>query len=100
MAVTIMIFVIVVVLSLLLLDSHGHEVVKRQEGGAGRGPESREVTPGSGVYAFTTTPSSHISMFIITSDGVMVIDPMSRNQAEQMLVEIRKITSAPIKYEG
>jgi len=36
-------------------------------------PESREVEPG--VYAFTVT-GAYISMYVITSDGVMVIDPI------------------------
>ena len=82
----------------LLLFCHvsGHSLVKRQEGdGGGRVPESREVAPN--VYSFTSD-GFVISMFMITSEGVMVIDPMNVDHSEKMLAEIRKITDAPIRY--
>lgn len=96
MAATVKTAVSVILLS-LLPGTLGHGIVKRQEEGNGQGPEAREVTPGSGVYAYTTG-GAYISMFIITTDGLMVIDPMNKGHSEQMLVEIRKITNAPIKY--
>ena len=37
-------------------------------------------------------------MFIVTKEGVMVIDPMNAKHARNMLTEIRNITDAPIKY--
>ena len=37
-------------------------------------------------------------MFIVTDDGVMVIDPMNTNHSQGMLGEIRKVTDAPITY--
>ena len=80
---------------LLICNVCGHSLVKRQEGDIGRVPESREVAPN--VYSFTADGFS-ISMFMITSEGVMVIDPMNVYQSETMLAEIRKITDAPIKY--
>ena len=49
------------------------------------------------MYAFTDNGISH-SMFIVTKEGVMVIDPMNDKHAKNMLVEIRNITDAPIKY--
>ena len=52
-------------------------------------PESREIEPG--VFAFTVN-GAYISMFIITSDGVAVIDPMSKDHSEAMLAEIRTKT--------
>ena len=42
-----------------------HHLVKRQEEGTGRGPEAREVTPGSGIYAYTTG-GVYISLFVVT----------------------------------
>ena len=42
-------------------------LVKRQEEGSGRGPEAREVTPGSGIYAYTTG-GVYISLFVVTED--------------------------------
>ena len=56
---------------------------------------SKEVAPG--VFSFTSS-GFIISLFIVTRDGVMVIDPMKVEHAQAMLEEIRKITQAPIKY--
>ena len=71
-----------------------HTLVKRQ-GFFLRQPEAREVAPD--VYSFTDNGISH-SMFIVTKEGVMVIDPMNAKHARNMLTEIRNITDAPIKY--
>ena len=51
-----------------------------------------------GVYKFRY--QGHNSMFIVTPAGVIVTDPISlrRPAAQAYLAEIRKITSAPIKY--
>ena len=81
------------IISSLTLQLNGHSLVKRQEGGGAALPP-REVAPG--VYSFLT--GFAVSMFIITDDGVMVIDPMNFPHAEKMLAEIRKITDAPIRY--
>ena len=81
------------IISSLTLQLNGHSLVKRQEGGGAALPP-REVAPG--VYSFLT--GFAVSMFIITDDGVMVIDPMNVPHAEKMLAEIRKITDAPIRY--
>ena len=87
---------ILVVSLLLACNVSGHSLVKRQEGdGGGRVPESREVAPN--VYSFTSD-GFVISMFMITSEGVMVIDPMNVDHSEKMLAEIREITDAPIRY--
>ena len=67
-------------------------------GGGGwnpRKPETREVAPN--VYSFTST-GFIVSMFMVTSEGVIVIDPMKPEHAEAMLTSIRNITDAPIKY--
>ena len=49
------------------------------------------------MFSFTSS-GFIISLFIVTRDGVMVIDPMKVEHAQAMLEEIRKITQAPIKY--
>ena len=85
---------LVLVASLPLILSHS--VVKRQEEGAGfQGPASRLIE--EGIYSFSLN-GAWISMFIITSDGVMVIDPMNVEHSKAMLQEIRKFTDLPIRY--
>ena len=56
---------------------------------------SKEVSPG--VFSFTSS-GFIISLFIVTEDGVMVVDPIQLKHAQAMLEEIRRITQAPIKY--
>ena len=48
------------------------------------------------VYRFSY--NNHRSLFIATTDGVLVTDPQSPEAAERYLEEIRKITDAPIRY--
>ena len=48
------------------------------------------------VYRFSY--NNHRSLFIATTDGVLVTDPQSTEAAERYLEEIRKITDAPIRY--
>lgn len=52
-----------------------------------------------GVYVFRY--QNHQAIFIVTPDGVIVTDPISYTRpqaAKAYLDEIRKVTSAPIKY--
>lgn len=52
-----------------------------------------------GVYKFRY--GGHNSMFLVTSQGVIVTDPISLRRPEAArayLAEIRKITPAPIRY--
>jgi glyoxylase-like metal-dependent hydrolase (beta-lactamase superfamily II) len=52
-----------------------------------------------GVYQFRY--GGHNSMFIVTPEGVIVTDPISLRRpeaAQAYMAEIRKITSAPIRY--
>ena len=48
------------------------------------------------VYRFSY--NNHRSLFIATTEGVLVTDPQSPEAAERYLEEIRKITDAPIRY--
>jgi glyoxylase-like metal-dependent hydrolase (beta-lactamase superfamily II) len=48
------------------------------------------------VYTFRNM--FHRTWFMVTSDGVIVADPISEGAAKAMLAEIRKITDKPVKY--
>ena len=59
--------------------------------------ETRKIT--ENVYIFRYV--GHQSMFVVTPDGVIATDPIGylRPQAvTTYIAEIRKVTSAPIKY--
>jgi glyoxylase-like metal-dependent hydrolase (beta-lactamase superfamily II) len=49
-----------------------------------------------GVYIFAY--QGYQSMFVIAPEGVLVTDPISPTTAPLYLAEIRKLTSAPIRY--
>ena len=48
-----------------------------------------------GVYSFASG-GSYFSMFIVTGDGVIVIEPIRTEHSKQMLEAIQNITSEPI----
>lgn len=61
--------------------------------------ETRKVDGTDNVYIFRA--QNHQAMFVVTQDGVIVTDPISYarpDAATVYLAEIRKITSAPIRY--
>ena len=60
--------------------------------------ETAKIT--DGVYAFNlgAVELPYTSMFVVTGNGVMVIDPINSDSATALLQEIRKITDEPIKY--
>jgi glyoxylase-like metal-dependent hydrolase (beta-lactamase superfamily II) len=61
--------------------------------------EARKVDGTDNVYIFRN--QNHQSIFIVTSDGVIVTDPVGYGRPQggaQYLAEIRKITQAPIRY--
>ncbi len=47
---------------------------------------------------FLYTYNTHRSLFVVTDDGVLATDPQSPEAAERYLQEIRKRTSAPVRY--
>lgn len=51
---------------------------------------------GDGLYTFRYGYTRNI--FIVTSDGVIVTDPISRRAAEQMRDAIREVTDQPVRY--
>jgi glyoxylase-like metal-dependent hydrolase (beta-lactamase superfamily II) len=56
--------------------------------------DTTEVAPG--VYSFRY--QFHRNMFVVTDDGVVATDPISKDAATALLGEIRKRTDKPIKY--
>jgi len=60
-----------------------------------RQPETREVA--NCVFSFTSN-GGIISLFMVTYEGVMVIDPFTEEHSKLMLEAIRNITDAPIVY--
>ena len=57
----------------------------------------REITQVSdGVYRFQNR--FHMSMFVVTGAGVVVIDPINSQAAKWLGVEIAKITDQPITH--
>jgi len=64
--------------------------------GQNTGYESKKVA--DGVYSFGGGPYAYYTMFVVTSEGVIVTDPVNSDLASAMMTEIRKITDKPIKY--
>ena len=50
-----------------------------------------------GVFSFTSA-SGYVSMFVLTGEGVLVIEPVSSQHSMLMVEEITSITTEPIKY--
>ena len=61
--------------------------------------QTTKVEGTDGVYIFRN--GNHQSIFIVTPDGVIATDPVAYGRPQggaQYVAEIRKVTSAPIKY--
>jgi glyoxylase-like metal-dependent hydrolase (beta-lactamase superfamily II) len=66
---------------------------------APQGPQIEVTRITDNVYTFRNQNS--LSMFIVTSEGVIVTDPVGYGRPQggaQYLAEIRKLTQAPIRY--
>ena len=50
-----------------------------------------------GVYSFTPD-GTYISMFIVTGDGVIAIEPVNTQHSKAMLQAIQNVTAEPVKY--
>ncbi len=51
---------------------------------------------GAGVYLFVYRGTN--GLFMVTDEGVIVVDPISEEAAPKFLAAIRAVTDAPIKY--
>jgi len=61
-----------------------------------QGPTYRNI--GQGVYTFAGDGLLYTSVFVVTTDGVVVLDPMSTTHATQMLAAIREVSDQPVSY--
>ena len=50
-----------------------------------------------GIYAYSPG-DGYISMFVVTSDGVVAVEPVNTKHAEGMLKAIKAITDKPVRY--
>ena len=67
-----------------------------QSGGTDAGDHTVEVA--EGVYAWGSPPSGYFSMFVVTSNGVMVVEPANLHHSQGLLQAIRQVTDEPIRY--
>jgi len=58
---------------------------------------SRPVEVAEGVYSFQG-PTTYISMFVVTDDGVIVVDPINTGHAQALLAAIKSVTDQSIRY--
>ena len=58
---------------------------------------SRPVEVADGVYSFQG-PTTYISMFVVTDDGVIVVDPINTGPAQGLVAPIKSVTEQPIRY--
>ena len=50
-----------------------------------------------GIYLFAPG-NGYTSMFVVTSEGVVAIEPVNTNHAEGLLKAIRSVTETPVRY--
>jgi glyoxylase-like metal-dependent hydrolase (beta-lactamase superfamily II) len=50
-----------------------------------------------GVYSFAR-PDGYISMFVVTSEGVIAIEPVNTKHATGLLAAIKAVTDQPVRY--
>ena len=55
------------------------------------------VEVADGVYSYQG-PTTYISMFVVTDDGVMAIDPINSAHSEGLVAAIKSVTNQPIRY--
>ncbi len=51
-----------------------------------------------GVYAYGSTGGGYLSMFVLTDEGVVVVEPVDSVHSQAMLQSIRRLTEKPIRY--
>ncbi len=51
-----------------------------------------------GVYAYGDPAAGYTSMFVVTNDGVIVMEPINTKHSTAMLKAIRSVTDQPIRY--
>ena len=51
----------------------------------------------AGVYSYAPG-DGYISMFVVTSDGVIAVEPVNTQHAKGLLKAIRSVTDKPVRY--
>lgn len=51
-----------------------------------------------GVYSFGDPALGYFSMFVVTDDGVIVVEPVNTAHAKATLSAIREVTDKPIRF--
>jgi len=51
-----------------------------------------------GVYAYGDPAGGYTSMFVVTNDGVIVMEPINTKHSSAMLEAIRSVTDQPVRY--
>jgi len=51
-----------------------------------------------GVYAYGDPAGGYTSMFVVTNDGVIVMEPINTAHSTAMLAAIRSVTDQPVRY--
>lgn len=73
----------------------GGTTARAQQAPAQQPPyETRKVADNVYIYRHL----GHQSMFVVTSDGVIATDPISPEASKIYLQEIKKVTTAPVRY--
>lgn len=61
-------------------------------------PSTHTVTVADGVYSYGDPAMGYFSMFVVTDDGVVVVEPVNTAHAKATLHAIREVTDQPIRY--
>ena len=72
------------------------ELEESNEEGAFEPPSFETVEVADGLYSFGN--GEVYGAFMVTDEGVIVMDSVSPDFAERMLIEIQKVTDQPIRY--
>ncbi len=51
-----------------------------------------------GVYAYGNPAGGYTSLFVVTKEGVIVVEPINTGHSKAMLKAIRSVTKQPIRY--
>jgi glyoxylase-like metal-dependent hydrolase (beta-lactamase superfamily II) len=61
-------------------------------------PDELTTRVAEGVYAYGNVGGGYLSMFLLTDEGVLVVEPVDSAHSEGMLRAIERLTDKPIRY--
>ncbi|MCH7548036.1 MAG: MBL fold metallo-hydrolase [Candidatus Krumholzibacteriota bacterium] len=59
---------------------------------------SHTTKAADGVYSYGDPTMGYFSMFVVTDDGVIVVEPVNEAHAQATLIAIREVTDKPIRF--